>query len=102
MVKCSFVLLIAVFGVNILLITWNMVYIYRDFNLRRFIEKAPNNNDLLKHFIDENLIQEATNYSELRMRLGRILLNKSADMNLSHQTGKASKHAMRIAMFYLR
>ena len=78
-----------------------MVIIYRDFNLRRFIEKAPNN-DLLKHFIDENLIQEATNYSELRMRLGRILLNKSADMNLSHQTGKASKHAMRIAMFYLR
>ena len=70
MVKCSFVLLIAGFGVSILLITWNMVYIYRDFNHRRFIEKVPN--------------------------------NKNADMNLSHQTGKVSKHAMRIAMFYLR
>ena len=101
MVKCSFVLLIFGFGLNILLITWNMVYRNPYFNHRKFIEKAPNNNDLLKHLIDENLLEEATNSSELLKRLGGVVLNKSADMNMSHHTGKVSKHAMRIYSYVL-
>ena len=98
MVKCKhsgFALLIAVIGVNVFLITWNMADLYKHFDNHRNVEKAPNSYNLLKRFIHENLLEEATNSSDLRMKLRRILLNDSADMSWSHQRGKLSKHAMR-------
>ena len=70
-----------------------MVDRYRYSNIHRNVEKAPNS--LFKLSIDENLLEKAKNRLDLRMRLRRILLNSSAEMNLSHQTSKVSKHAMR-------
>ena len=69
-----------------------MVDRYRYFNLHKNVEKASN--CLLKHFIDEILLDEASNSSDLRMRLRHIVLNKSAELSWSHQTSKVSKHSI--------
>ena len=94
MVKCSFALFVAAFGVNILLFGWNVVERYRNFKHRRFMGKAPNNYDMLKHFIDENVLEEAANSSEQWMRLGHSLLNSTANISFNHQAGKVSRIAM--------
>ena len=97
MLKCGFYILTIVFGVNALLLAWNMVERYRYFNDHRFLENVPNN-DMLERVIDKNLTEKSRNSFELWMKLRRFLLNTGAEVSLSHQTGTVSKHAMRIAI----
>ena len=102
MAKCthlSYILLIAGFGANVVLIAWNIVDRYRYFDLHRIVEKAPNSYNLFKHFIDENILEEATNSSVLWMRFRRALLNNSAEMSWIQRTGKVSKHEVHIYIY---
>ena len=90
MLKCqstTLVLLVAVFGANVLLTSWNMTERYRYFDLQRCIEKPPNICNLLKHGNEEELLAEATKCPELRVRLRRVL-SMSRDLSI---TGKLSQ-----------
>ena len=91
MVKTSILIFLALFGVNVFLIMWNMADRYEYFDLHGHEEGAPNN-ELLQLY-SENVLGKATNSSEVQPRLGRILFDMSANISWTLQTGKVSKDA---------
>ena len=70
MMQCrtAYVLLVVVFGANVLLTSWNVPERYRYFDLRRCTEEPPNICSLLKHGSEENLLSEATKCPELKVK----------------------------------
>ena len=71
--RTAYVLLVVVFGANVLLTSWNVPERYRYFDLRRCTEEPPNICSLLKHGSEENLLSEATKCPELKVNVLSLL-----------------------------